>query len=61
MREHNREQSAHPKRRTGRTPATSDSDEQGKNIPAAFKSVINAAVRRGLIERNGTIWIRKAR
>lgn len=33
----------------------------GKNIQAAFKSVINAAVRRGLIERNGTDWIRKAR
>jgi intergrase/recombinase len=32
----------------------------GKNIQAAFKSVINAAVRRGLIERNGTDLIRKA-
>ena|GEM_PF-3232365 len=33
----------------------------GKNIQAAFKSAINAAIRRGLIERDGPERIRKAR
>ena len=33
----------------------------GKNIQAAFKSAINAAIRRKLIERDGPEQIRKAR
>lgn len=33
----------------------------GRNIQAAFKSVVNAAIRRRLIERDGPDWIRKAR
>lgn len=33
----------------------------GANIRAAFKSAINAALRRGLIEADGSNWIRKLR
>jgi len=33
----------------------------GKNVMAALKSAINAAVRRGLLERDGPNHIRKAR
>lgn len=33
----------------------------GRNISAAFKSAINAGLRRGLIERDGPEWIRRAR
>lgn len=33
----------------------------GRNIREAFKSAINAAIRRGLIERDGAKLIRKAR
>jgi hypothetical protein len=33
----------------------------GKRIKSAFKSAINAAVRRGLLERDGPHYIRKAR
>ena len=30
----------------------------GRNIQAAFKSAINAAIRRGLLERDGPHYIR---
>ena len=33
----------------------------GRKIAAAFKSAINAAIRRGLIERDGPEQIRRAR
>jgi hypothetical protein len=32
----------------------------GRHIRAAFKSAINAAIRRGLLERDGAVWIRRA-
>jgi hypothetical protein len=32
----------------------------GRKIKAAFKSAINGAIRRGLLERDGTTYIRKA-
>ena len=33
----------------------------GKRIKSAFKSAINAAIRLGLLERDGPHYIRKAR